>query len=406
MKKFLAITFVAIVLFVELSISAPMARAQYGSSCSDQYGYMSYEDYSGYCKCMSGYVFGTDFLGEKSCVSATTLCSDKYGYGSTYDSISNSCGCSYGYVLGKDSIGRTQCITETQSCSNQYGYHARSGISGTCECGYGYVFGKDSLGQTSCISEDVACSNKYGYNAESDLAGKCKCSSGYEFTKTTGGGLECKSCSLKYGLYSAYNYTTNSCGCMEGYTIGGGGQCVEKQNNVYFTLKELDTDEKKAIIRSDYDYRYHLITYNSGCYASSFNRYINKKIVVNLGTDFDLDTWDKIVLQDDNETCDITYKEYADSDTTLVVEPEQTYYFTPKAVTPIPTKVTTITPSPTTAKEVATSAEIKPTIKITKENSSSTKDSIMNNINQSKATEPVTTKKHWYEWLNPFSWFN
>ena len=35
--------------------------------------------------------------------------------------------------------------------------------------------------------------------------------------------------------------------------------------------------------------------------------------VVNLGTDYDLDMWDKIVLQDDNETCDIVSREKVDS---------------------------------------------------------------------------------------------
>jgi len=92
-------------------------------------------------------------------------------------------------------------------------------------------------------------------------------------------------------------------------------QCVEKQNNVYFSLNEIDTNSKQAIIRSEYDYGYYLISYNVGCY--SINRYLNRQIVVNLGTDFDLDAWDKIVLQDDDENCDITRVSRVNASTTL-----------------------------------------------------------------------------------------
>src|SRR3989338_1850468 len=82
----------------------------------DQYGYMAMSDGLGSCRCMSGYVFGKDFMGKTACVSGDTICHDKYGYSSRYNSLSGSCECSYGYVLGKDSIGRTQCISETESC--------------------------------------------------------------------------------------------------------------------------------------------------------------------------------------------------------------------------------------------------------------------------------------------------
>ncbi len=266
--------FIIVILFI------PKPSQSYGD-CSE-YGFWATYDYlSGGCKCMSGYVFGKDILGNTTCVSGNSVCYDKYGYSSRYDSLTNSCECSYGYVFGKDSIGRTQCISENQACQNQYGYNSRS---------------------------------TYG--------GKCECSSGYEFTqKSYGSGLECQSCFSKYGIHSSYDYLGKQCGCDDGYTLKN-GTCVEKQNNVYFTLKELDTDNKEAIIRSDYDLRYYFIKYNSGCYASSFRRYLNDKIVVNLGTDFDLDRWDKIVLQDDNETCDITYREKVDSSFTLE-EPQE-----------------------------------------------------------------------------------
>jgi len=278
-------------------------------------------------------------------------CSD-YGIWATYDYLSGGCKCMSGYVLGKGVLGNTTCVSGNSVCYDKYGYNSRyDSLSKSCECSYGYVFGKDSIGRTQCISENQACQNQYGYNARSTFGGKCECASGYEFTQT-GGGLECQSCFSKYGFRSSYDYLSGQCGCDDGYTLKG-GQCVEKQNNVYFVLKELDTDNKEAIIRSDYDSRYYFIKYNSGCYSSSFRRYVNDRIVLNLGTDFDLDRWDKIVLQDDNETCDITYREKVDSDFTLVEEKEESYYG------PIYIPSPASTPRPTPQKSVATPTTIK-----------------------------------------------
>lgn len=274
-----------------------MQEKVYAYGDCSEYGFMATYDYlSGGCKCMSGYVFGKYFLGQTTCVSGDTVCHDKYGYNSRYDSLSSSCECSYGYVFGKDSIGRTQCVSPDSICTDQLGYNARyNSLYDKCECRSGYVIS----------------------------GGRCT---------TDGDGV----CHSKHGLYSSYDDLNNSCECDSGYTFDDSNQCVEKQNNVYFTLKELDTDEQKAIIKSDYDYRYYLISYNSGCYSFSFRRYLNHQIVVNLGTDFDLDTWDKVVLQDDNEVCDITRVERADSSTSLQPEEENSFYYdtSPSVVTP------------------------------------------------------------------------
>lgn len=292
MKKII-IVFILLTIF---SLGSTKKVNAYGEC--DQYGLMAMYDGLGSCKCLSGYVMG-QLLGQPYCVSGTSVCYDKYGYGSEYDSLSKSCECSYGYVFGTDIVGRTQCISEDDSCKNQYGYDAHSTYGGKCECDSGYVFNDDN---------------------------KC------EYGNTV--------CSLKHGTYSSYDSLTNQCICDDGYTLDDSSQCVEKQNNVYFTLKELDIDNKQAIIRSDYDFGYYLVTYNSGCYDSSFERYLNKQIVVNLGTDYDVDTWDKIILQDDDETCDITQKEKVDSDFSLESKDEDPmiYYapvIKPKITTPI-----------------------------------------------------------------------
>lgn len=346
--------------------------------CS-QYGFMATYDYlNNGCKCMSGYVFGKDVLGNTTCVSGSSVCYDKYGYGSEYDSLSGSCECSYGYVFGKDIIGRTQCISEDQACKNQYGLNAKSALGGKCECRYGYGFGKNSLGETVCMDLDSICQDKYGYNAEYDTSSDtCSCRSGYELTlNSSGGGLGCMSCINKYGTHSSYSYIDKKCGCDSGYTLNESNQCVEKQNNVYFILKELDTDTKRAIVKSDYDYQYYLITYNAGCYPSSFQRYLNNRIVINLGTDFDLYTWDKIVLQDDDETCDITSVGKADSDTTLEPEQEKIFHFPSSQTSPLPVTNTlsnrqpnkTSVPQPQEIKKIANQEIQQP--KVQTENSS------------------------------------
>lgn len=254
---------------------ASSAKA-YGN-CS-QYGiFAQYDILTNSCKCMNGYVFKDSFIGT-SCVSANSVCVDKFGYGAKYDLLRNSCTCTYGYVLGTDSIGRTQCITEDQACKNQLGQNSRSTYDNKCECSYGYVIS----------------------------GGKCE-----------DGNSVCRE---KYGIHSSYNSSSNSCGCDNGYTFSDSNKCVKKQNNVYFVLKELNTDDRQAIIKSEYDNRYYLIHYGVGCYTRSFSRYISHQIVVNLGTDFNLDAWDKIVLQDDDETCDITRVERANSLTTFIEE--------------------------------------------------------------------------------------
>jgi hypothetical protein len=252
--------------------------------CS-QYGMMAiYEDYTNSCKCMSGYVFGK-LVGSDYCVSGDSICHDKYGYDSRYDSSSRSCECDYGYVFGEDSIGRTQCVSPDSICKTELGYSSRyNSLSNKCECSYGYVI----------------------------HGGQC----------TYGNQV----CSLKHGMYSSYDASDNSCNCDDGYTLDDNGRCVEKENNVYYKLLELDVDGKEAFIRSEYDGSYYHIRYNSGCYASSFKRYLNRLIVINLGTDFYLDTWDRIVLQDDDEVCDVTQRTKVYSDFTLYPNPEENIF--------------------------------------------------------------------------------
>ncbi|MBU2036753.1 hypothetical protein KJ866_00910, partial [Patescibacteria group bacterium] len=331
--------------------------------CS-QYGIMAmYDILSDSCKCMSGYVFGIDFLGQTTCISGDSACKNDYGYGARYDSLTGKCKCGYGYIFANDMFGKTKCISTTQYCNDKYGVYSRySSLSDNCECFSGFALGRNSFGEIQCVSQDSICQSMYGSNSRhNSLADKCECKSGYEMTLKSPSGLECISCFSKYGLHSSYDYFSKKCECDSGYTLNNSNQCVEKQNNVYLTLKELDADERKAIIRSDYDYGYYLISYNSGCYSSSFKRYLNQQIVVNLGTDFNLDTWDKIVLQDDNETCDITRVERAYSGTTLKSEEENIVYYPSFAPTPISTPTPAPSPTPTPTPTPTIQQTLQPT---------------------------------------------
>jgi len=298
---------------------------------------------------------GAFFIQNKA--SAYGDCS-KYGYMAMYDILTDSCKCMSGYVFKEDSLLGTRCVSGDTVCHDKYGYNSRyNSLDKSCECDYGYVFGKDITGRTQCVSLDSICTDQLGYNARyNSLYDKCECRSGYVISdgRCTDGGTVCY---LKHGLYSSYDYFSNTCECNSGYTFDSSNQCVKKQNNVYFTLKELDTDERKAIIRSDYDYGYYLISYNSGCYSSSFRRYLNNQIVVNLGTDFDLDTWDKIVLQDDHETCDITHVERVDSNTSLRPEEDIIVNFVPQPTVVIPSQ-----PIETPTKSIASPPNATPTI--------------------------------------------
>lgn len=262
-----------------------------------------------------GFLISVVFFAKGINVNAFGEC-DQYGPMALYDGY-NSCICTGGYVMGQDVLGNTSCISTYQMCQNQYGYHSTSDYSGSCKCNPGYSFGKNSIGKTECISLDDICYDQLGYNSSYDsLYDTCKCDYGYiiQNGQCVNGDSYCTS---TQGLHSDFNNSTSKCECNDGSTLKD-GQCVEKQNNVYFTLKELDTDSRKAIIESDYDLDSYSIEYGIGCLDSSFKRYIKKQIVVNLGTDYYLDTWDKIVLQDDDETCDITYKENVDSDFSFI----------------------------------------------------------------------------------------
>ena len=273
-----------------------------------KYGSMAYYDHiTKTCKCLPGYDFGKDFLGNISCISVNQLCQNQYGPMARYNSLYNKCECASGYLFGKNIFGETYCVSGDSICKDQYGSMAQyNSLSGKCECGLLYIFGKDSLGNTKCIHKEEWCRNKYGSNAKYNLLkDDCECKSGYELTIKRSGGLECVSCLLKYGPNSTYDSISGKCKCNYGYTLDENNQCVKKQNNVYFLLKELDLNNRKAVVKSEYDQKEYIIEYDYDCYDFAIQRYLNEKIVINLGTNFILERGNKVVLYNDNATCEI-----------------------------------------------------------------------------------------------------
>lgn len=270
---------VAALLAVVFLFNMPEKVYAFGE-CS-QYGTMVRYDYlSDSCECMSGYVMHESY-GRTQCVSMDSICKDRLGFQSRYNTLTDSCECIYGYVMGEDSLGRTQCMSQSSYCTNTLGFNSRyNTLSNSCECWDGYV-----LDGGRCVDGNTFCLRNHG-------------------------------------IYAEYNSLGERCECKNGYTLDDSSQCVKKQNNAYFRLEQLNSDDRKAIIKSEYDYGYYLISYGAGCFGASFSRYVNQDIVVNLGTDFDVDMWDSVVLQDDDKVCDITHVERVDSDATLYPEEE------------------------------------------------------------------------------------
>ena len=383
-----------------LSILFCGSASAYGE-CSHIGGMVQYDSLRGTCKCMYGYIFYDDILGT-SCISKHSYCTKKYGFMASYDILNDSCECTMGYIMGTDILGNRGCVSGESKCREQLGSFASyNSLTDKCQCDRGYIiqYGrcvsldqkcKDQLGLHStynvlsdtcqcsigyyihngkCVYSDDICDDKLGsHSSLNSITDKCECDSGYVLSlKSYGSGYECRSCADKHGINAEYDYISKECECKNGYTPDDDDQCVKKQNNVYFTLHELDEENNRAIIESDYNGRYYVVEYGYGCYDHSFRRYLNDRIVVNLGTDFDLDTYDRIVLYDDDEVCDIrdidrvgSYYSFEDEE-----EDEESYVpfvplANPKAPKPIqflPQEVTAPMPEPPAPKPIESKPE-------------------------------------------------
>lgn len=239
------------------------------------------------------------------------------------------------------------------SACSEYGIMAYES-GGYCRCMAGYVMGENMFGDSSCISEDQACEDTYGYHAQADYGGGCKCSYGYVFDTNMFGDKQCvdgnQTCRTDHGYNSSYSSLSNSCECDNNYTFDENYQCVKKQNNVYFTLLDINPDDdKELLIKSNYDYSMYKVRVGIGCLSTTIERYLGRNLVINLGTDYYVDMFDTVVLQDDNQTCSIMYREKTYDDSFPEPEEEDTYYYTPISTHVAPTydSIPESTPEPT-----------------------------------------------------------
>lgn len=84
------------------------------------------------CECSYGYAI--DSRGK--CAYGSTVCQNKYGYNSSYDSLSKNCECISGYRFN---LKGAECISSDDACKEQFGNNSKANILGDqCECEYGY----------------------------------------------------------------------------------------------------------------------------------------------------------------------------------------------------------------------------------------------------------------------------
>lgn len=228
------------------------------------------------------------------------------------DNYNWTCSCMKWYHFENKYWLWTQCVQDP-TCYDLYGIWAKDNYNWTCSCRDWYTWWVDVLWNKKCIDADQSCRDDFWRWAESAWWWMCKCSSSYTWSTDIFWDKQCVTCTTKYWLHSSYDYLLSSCTCDKWYTLWKDGQCVEKQNNVYFLLKDLDTDNNQIIIYANY--KTYLVDYWLGCL--SIWKYENKLLVVNLWTDFTLDRRDTIVLPNDDQTCSITSKELVDDSYTL-----------------------------------------------------------------------------------------
>lgn len=244
-------------------------------SCSQTYGFGAVDNFDGTCSCMAGYVWGVDVLWKRACVNADQKCSEEFWLGAKSDG-NGYCSCKSGYVRSKNYLWKDQCVSAYGEClkisNSDFDF-----ISQTCSCKKGYREDKDFLGNKTCVDTSW------------EIRSAC-----FRMDNTE------------------YDPITNTCNCREGYIvkkdISGYEKCVEKERSVYFTLKEVEWD--KALLYSPYEKKNYKVELWSCLFL---DKYLNKNIVINIGTDRKLNKWDYLVQQDDDRTCSIIEVESVDS---------------------------------------------------------------------------------------------
>jgi hypothetical protein len=289
MKKY----FLLAILIISIPLNVLASCINYPNMVSDM---------SGNCICGQGFIWN-----GRQCANYNSYCIEKYGIGSDWNYLNSNCECRKGYIWGKNAIG-SYCISGEQACDDNYGYSASYDyLSGNCKCGYGDVWSTDIFGKSTCVSGNSYCYKNYGYGSQFDAQSNgCVCMSGYIMSQDSYGNKKCAVgddvCHEQFGINSSYVQYSNKCQCNQGYEFDINNKCIQKENIVNFYLKEVDLINNKIIVSDGL--HYWLLDYQLGCNNNYLSNDIDKIIVINIGTNYEINRGDKIVLNQ-TESCEV-----------------------------------------------------------------------------------------------------
>ena len=235
------------------------------------------------CECMSWYRFWKDFMWETKCISSSTYCRDTYWWNSR-SNINDECVCNNWYHFETTTSllwKKVQCV-KNKSCSDIYWFWATENFSWNCICRNWYIWW-EKYWKDYCIDWYSFCTEKYWYNI-------------------------------------SFNQINNSCECNYWYIIKD-WKCEKKHNSAYFFLSEYNDDKNQAIVISYTTKKVYLIELRYTIRLYKAEDFIWKSIVINMWTDFDIDRYDKFILNNQTKTTDIVVDiidvEEVDEDFTL-----------------------------------------------------------------------------------------
>lgn len=274
--------------------------------CSS-YWVMAIETYDWYCKCMSWYHFETNFLWKKTC-ERDKSCSEIYWWNTTTN-LNWTCSCMSWYSFSKDTFWKDTCVSNNTLCQDEFWYNSIGNLDWTCSCKSWYWFkDKTYWWWKECVSLNTLCEDKFWYNSTYNwLADKCECSYWYDLKLKSWlnwNSYECTSCFWIYWLDSEYNSINKSCWCKDGYIIKD-GKCELKSNSAYFFLSEYNDKDNTAIVISYYNKKKYLLELRFTSWLYKAEDFVWKSIVINMWTDFNIDKYDKFVLNNETKTTDI-----------------------------------------------------------------------------------------------------
>lgn len=348
------------------------------SSPYNNYGYPgNYNPNTGSITSGSQSTYLNNYYNNSSGYSAPSYSGYSYAYPTTptcplnsyYDGVS-SCKCNYGY-----SVSGGSCVSQDSLCWAQLGYSSSyDSLNNTCKCNYGEVIGSSG----KCTSASSVCTEQIGlmsqYNSTSK---KCECMYGYEYN-----GSSC--------VYKATNYSVTYPPSSNSYTACPGNSHISTTDQTQCLCDsgfQINSSKTACVATSLCSDGYVAttnglcITYNQSC--QSVNN-ADAKIVGSIGADGKIGcncvagySWNGNKCSEDIVTASIP-------ESTPEIQKQD---IAPQIKNKVPKKQVSV-------EDVATST--------TNNKHSSTATTTSTSVK--KVASDRQTQKHWYGWLNPFSW--